>query len=116
MKVREIMIKIYGCDVCGEEYGDDERTARKCEKLPVEKITFAIGDKVITPESELLPGFPCEGIVVKRYLVSPLKSEDSTARLRCPRDKHFYLYDVRSFIGGVSTHPARHLKLMKKKK
>lgn len=116
MRVEDRITHIYGCEVCGEEYEDDEKTARKCEKFPVERTMFAIGDKVKTPESVLLPGFPCEGIVVKKQLVSPIKLSNTEARLRCPQDKHFYLYDVRSFLGGFSTHPARELKLVKKKK
>lgn len=121
MKIRKEITYIYVCEVCGTEYGSEirieaEREAKRCEKLPVEKTMFAIGDKVKTPESVLLPGFPCEGIVVKKQLVSPIKSEDSTAWLGVSLERHFYLYDVRHLLGGISSHPAHHLKLVKKRK
>lgn len=106
MKVREITIKIYGCEVCGEEYGYDEETARKCEKLPVEKQVIKKGEKVNDGGHD--------GVISNVRLMSPFTAGQTYDQF--PRGKHFYVYTIEWSDGCDSTHFGSELRPVKKVK
>lgn len=105
MKVKKITTKMYICEVCGAEYEDDEKAARKCEKLPVEEQAFINGDMaVMTNTGEIVE-------VVSVEMSSPINNDELTARLGISQKSHFYFYTVKNKrCGGIATVQVKFLR------
>lgn len=99
MRVEDRITYIYVCEVC-ETPHHHEYTAKKCEKLPVEKQIFKEGDKIRARESI--------GVVLDAGLVSPL-GDDAILYDLIPRGKHFYVYAIRWQNGVISKYLKRDL-------
>lgn len=108
MKIRKEIVYFYGCKVCGEEYKDDKKTARRCEKLAVEKQMFKKGDRV-----EVIAGYSnagIAGIISAVKLYSPVDDDDMTVRFGISRKSHFYLYEVNFGNGKFADFLTKQLK------
>lgn len=99
------IITTYICDKCGAKYEEDEKTAKRCEKLPIEKIAFKKGDEVCVIDNRV-------GKISAVRLYSPINNNDMTARFGISRKSHFYLYRVKTIRGSIDL-PASHLELQK---
>lgn len=113
MKFKQKITYIYQCETCGAEYESEvrmkaKRKAERCEKLPVEEKKFEKGDKVELIAEHYKVGITDVISAVKLY--SPVDNDYLVSQMGVSEKSHFYLYDVRSFLGVVSTHPARELK------
>lgn len=106
MRVEDRITHIYVCEVC-ETPHHHEHTARKCEKLPVEKQIIKEGDEVRARESI--------GVVLDAGLISPL-GDDAIFYDSIPRGKHFYVYAIRWQNGSISRHLKSDLKYSRIKK
>lgn len=101
------IITTYICDKCGAKYEEDEKTAKRCENLPIEEKKFKKGDmvKIVNyHNSELIVG---KISAVKLY--SPIDNADLVARIRASQKSHFYLYDVKVASRGIATFTAYYL-------
>lgn len=108
MKVIKITKKLYVCEVCETAYENDKKSAKRCEKLPVEEKMFKKGDKVkILLYANNKPDV-AEVVSVKLY--STIDNEDMTERLGISRRCHFYLYAVKVNGKGLCSYMARYLR------
>ncbi len=115
MKIIKNINYVYQCEVCKAEY-EREKDAERCEKLPAGKAIFKKGDKVeISQHDEYRPKELTNGKILKIRLYSPINAYQLAALLGLSCKSHFYIYDVKYPFGGISSHSASQLKLIKNK-